>query len=301
LAQRQFRSLTQQSSALFPVSGSPAADEGPRSGETVRIGSFNLHNYGSGKAKRTHVMQLYGKILRQFDVVAVQGIRTEDSNVIAALLDRVNEAGGGYAIITSPRIGQVGTPQQYAFIYNTRRIEPLGVPYVVSDPENLLNRPPFVGWFRCRGVTPQQAFTFSLANFQIDEAFVDQESRYLVDLCQAIRQDGRQEDDVILAGTLQMGDHELTPRLAGSSYNWLIRGQATAPDGDWQVDNFVLDPRATQEFTGRSGVLDFLRQENLNIAQALEVSEHLPIWAEFFIHEGRSSGLVATGSAAVVR
>ena len=45
---------------------------------------------------------------------------------------------------------------------------------------------------------------------------------------------------------------------------------------------------------GRTGVFDFMREYNLTIDEALKVSDHLPIWAEFSIYEGGEVGRVAT-------
>ncbi len=300
VASRQIKSLTDASPIAW-TSSSDSQLTAARTPGTFRIASFNLHNFGPAKSKRPHVLDLYAKIIRQFDIVAVQGIRTEDTNTIASLLDAINASNGPYAILTSPRLGRTQGKHQYAFIYNTRVVQPLGRPYVVADPDGLLNRPPFVGWFRTVGIPDNRAFTFSLVNHHIEAEHAESEVLHLLDLCRAVRQDGRHEDDVILTGTLQVGDHDLTPLLAGTSYNWLIRSQGTVVDGDWQVDNFIVDSKSTVEFTGRSGVLDFLRLHNLSVAQALEVSEHLPIWAEFFQEEGRSSGLVATESPAALR
>src|SRR5204863_6411769 len=63
--------------------------------------------------------------------------------------------------------------------------------------------------------------------------------------------------------------------------------------GRAQYDNLVFDRTATQEFLGRSGVFDFLREYNLSEAQAKQVSDHLPVWAEFSIYEGGVPGRVA--------
>jgi deoxyribonuclease-1-like protein len=50
-------------------------------------------------------------------------------------------------------------------------------------------------------------------------------------------------------------------------------------------DNLVFDGRATSEFTGRSGVLDLMVEYGLSEEQALEVSDHFPVWAEFSVFE----------------
>ena len=51
--------------------------------------------------------------------------------------------------------------------------------------------------------------------------------------------------------------------------------------------------QATREFTGQGGIYDFLRKFRMTIEQALVVSDHLPVWAEFSIYEGGTPGHVA--------
>jgi hypothetical protein len=66
-------------------------------------------------------------------------------------------------------------------------------------------------------------------------------------------------------------------------------------------DNIVFHREATREYTGRYGVLDLMSFYGLSEAQALEVSDHLPVWAEFSIYENWRPGSVADRSPAVPR
>lgn len=269
---------------------------------TIRIASFNLHNYGPAKAGRRHVLHHYAQIIRQFDIVAIQEIQTKDTNAIAALMDAVNrETPQRYAILTSPRIGRTHIKEQYAFIYDRSRVQPLGTPYVVADPDDMLHREPFVGWFRTIGIDGQRSFTFSLVNLHVDPDLVPEELAWLDDLMSAVRNDGRFEDDVILLGDFNASDDELIPALANTGLNWLIRGVKTNTRNTAAYDNIIINPRATVEFTGRSGNLDFMPFFNITQAQALEISDHLPVWAEFAIEEGRSSGFVARSDDVLMR
>jgi len=261
---------------------------------TIRIASFNLHNFGPAKAKRPHVLKLYAQIIQQFDLVALQEIRTQDTNTIASLIDTVNQGNGHYAIMTSPRIGRTHIKEQYAYIYDTRRVQPLGAPYVVADPDDLLHREPFVGWFRANGVDAKRGFTFALVDLHIDPDLVQEELRYLADIVRAVKNDGRYEDDVILLGDFNASDNDFTPALVGTGLTWLVRSTTTNTRSSEQYDNLMINPTATIEFTGRSGTFDFMRHYNLGLAQALEVSDHMPVWAEFSNEEGRSSGVVAS-------
>ncbi len=59
------------------------------------------------------------------------------------------------------------------------------------------------------------------------------------------------------------------------------------------LDEILFSGPATVEFNGKVGVYDFLRQHNLSLEQALEVSDHLLIWAEFSAIEGAEPGRIA--------
>ncbi|MFN7574566.1 MAG: endonuclease/exonuclease/phosphatase, partial [Planctomycetota bacterium] len=56
-------------------------------------------------------------------------------------------------------------------------------------------------------------------------------------------------------------------------------------------DNLVFDGRATVEYTGRSGVFAYQQLYQLSLDQALEVSDHCPVWGEFSIFENRGASL----------
>ena len=71
----------------------------------------------------------------------------------------------------------------------------------------------------------------------------------------------------------------------------LRRANQHPPHGNLRQHS--VRPRATVEFTGRAGVFDFVREFNLTEQQALEVSDHFPIWAEFSSYEGGQPGRVA--------
>ena len=60
-------------------------------------------------------------------------------------------------------------------------------------------------------------------------------------------------------------------------------------------DNIVFDRRATSEFTCKAEVFDLMREFDLTIDNALEISRHLPVWAEFSVYEGGQHGFVPQG------
>jgi exonuclease III len=274
------------------VSAPPARATG-----SVRIASFNIQVFGTTKAAKPHVMDVLARIVRNFDIVAVQEIRSKDEDLLPNFVDLINATGSQYDYVIGQRLGRTSSKEQYAFIFDMATIEVDRTQlYTVADPDDLLHREPLVGWFRVRGPSPDQAFTFSLVNIHTDPDETDEELNVLDDVYRVVRDDGRQEDDVIILGDLNVDDRHLGELGQISGITWLISATPTNTRGTAQYDNIVFHRQATREFTGRGGVFDFLRQYNLSLEEALEVSDHLPIWAEFSAFEGGEPGRIASGS-----
>jgi hypothetical protein len=273
-----------------PISadGAPAVTvpEAKPSG-TVRIASFSLQGFDEAHVNNPRVLETLVKLIRRFEVVAIQGIRAPSQEALARLIDALNADAREYDTLVSPPVGRFAGQEQYAFLFDTERVEvDRSESYVVNDPDDLLHREPWVAWFRVRGPRPDTAFTFTLVNVSVDPQRVDQELDVLADVFTKVRHDGRGEDDVILVGDFQVGDQHVGRLTEQPRIVWVISGAPTTTRGDAQCDNLVFDQRATNEFTGRVGVCDFLREFNLTLDNALEVSDHLPVWAEFTAREG---------------
>jgi hypothetical protein len=86
-----------------------------------------------------------------------------------------------------------------------------------------------------------------------------------------------------------------------SGITWLISGVPTNTRQTKLYDNIVFHKPSTPEFTGRAGVFDIMREYNLCMDQAIEVSDHLPIWGEFSIYENGRAGRVATKPSGTTR
>jgi endonuclease/exonuclease/phosphatase family metal-dependent hydrolase len=267
-----------------------------RSGDTIRIATFNIQVFGQTKIEKPVVMDILARIIRQFDVTAIQEVRAKDQDIIPRFVELVNATGRRYDYVIGPRLGRTSSKEQYAFIFDRASVEVDRTQlYTVDDPDDLLHREPLVGWFRVRGPPTDQAFTFSLVNIHTDPDETDGELDAMDDVFRAVRDDGRGEDDIVILGDLNVDDRHLGQLGTISGIRWVISGTPTNTRGTAQYDNILFDENATREFVGRGGVFDFLREYNLTLDQALEVSDHLPVWAEFSTHEGGSIGRIATG------
>jgi deoxyribonuclease-1-like protein len=266
----------------------------PGGAPTITVGSFNIQVFGQSKLSKPEVMQALAQIARKFDVLAIQEIRSKSQDVLPKFVALINATGAKYDFVIGPPLGRTTSKEQYAFIYDTATVEldPDSV-YTVDDPDDLLHREPLVAGFRVRGPQPNEAFTFTLVNIHTDPDETRQELNALDDVFRAVQRDGRGEDDVILLGDLNVDERNLGELGAMSNIVWAISNQPTNTRGDKTYDNLVFHHAATGEYTGRAGVFDMRAAFNLTLEQALEISDHQPVWAEFTAREGGAGGRVA--------
>ncbi|MFM7073128.1 MAG: endonuclease/exonuclease/phosphatase [Planctomycetota bacterium] len=296
-----FRSRQPGNAGIGPWAGGPATPATvstrppARETETVRIATWNWEGWDERRLGDAAATALLAQVVRQFDVIAVQGISPRSPNALPELCDRVNDDGSHYDYVIGPRVGRGEPKAQYAFLFDRSIIEvDRNQTYTVRDDDDLLDREPLVAWFRARGPDPREAFTFSMVNAQIDPEDAAREINLMDDVLRAVRNDGLDEDDVLLAGDLSVDDRHYgelgrVPRLLA-----VAAGLSTTLDGTAQRDNLLLDEQSSVEFTGRGGTMDFLREFNLTVAQARSVAPRLPVWGEFSVYEGGGPGRFAT-------
>jgi deoxyribonuclease-1-like protein len=284
------------SNAAVPAAPNPAPPQPMFGGPAIRIGSFNIKDFGDTKAAKPYVMATLAAIIHNFHVVAIQEISTQDNYLIDNFLRNfVNQNGRMYDRIVGPRLGRSSNTEQYAFLYDTAAIEVnRRMVYTVHDPDDLLHREPLVAMFRVRGPPPQQAFTFVLVNIHTDPDETDTELDALAQVYQVVRRTSGGEDDIILVGDLNVDDQHLGELGRLDGVRPVVRGVPTNTRGTELYDNIIFHQPSTAEYSGRWGVYNFPHTFKLNLEQALQVSDHLPIWAEFSVYESATPGRVAS-------
>lgn len=293
--------------ALPPIASSPVSYGGQpqispqRGGPAIRIASFNIQVFGDSKASKPYVMQTLAAIIRNFQLVAIQEIRTKNDYLLDNFLrDYVNQGAAGqggphiYDYVIGPRMGRTNSKEQYAFIYDTAAIElNKQSVYTVNDPQDLFQRSPLVAMFRARGPAPNEAFTFELVDIHTEPDEALAECNTLADVYHAVRQASGGEDDIIILGDLNSDDRHLGRLAQIPGIHPIVSGVFSNTRQNALYDNMIIHQPSTTEFTGRWGVFDVMHQFNLSQDQALQVSDHFPIWAEFSVYEGAAPGRVA--------
>jgi endonuclease/exonuclease/phosphatase family metal-dependent hydrolase len=239
---------------------------------------------------KAHVVDTLAKVIRNFDVVAIQEVRAKSNDIIPSFVKHVNADGSSYQYVIGPRLGRTVSKEQYTFLYDTRRIEvdttSVGT---MHDPGDRLHRPPLFVRFRSRMVPPEQSFTFWMINIHTDPDEVPEEVDALADAFLALQMARPDEDDIILLGDLNAAPKQFDRLGTLDNISWAVSGTTTNTRRTKTYDNLIFQRTTTGEYTGRWGVLDLQNTYGLSQKQALEVSDHNPVWAAFTAREVRST------------
>jgi deoxyribonuclease-1-like protein len=276
------------STVAWLTAAAASAQPAAKPWDAVLIASFNIQVFGESKLAKPNVVEILARVVRKFDIVAIQEVRAKSDDIIPRFVQAVNADGSRYAHFVGPREGRTVSKEQYAFIYDTTRIElDPSSPAVFPDPSDRLHRPPLCARFRTRITPAEAAFTFWLVNTHTDPDEVPQELEALADVFQAMQRARPDEDDVIMLGDLNAGPPEFKAFKRIPNIGWAVAGTTTNTRRTKTYDNLVFAWPQTGEYLGAWGVLDLANTFGLPLEAALEVSDHNPVWAAFHPCEAR--------------
>ncbi len=285
---------------------------GQKSVDTIRIATFNIQIFGKQKSEQQDVMAAIAKIVSQFDIVAIQEVRGGDAVPIQRLVDLLNASGGRYTATVSEPIGRTSQTESYAYVWDETRIRLIPQSaYVVMDRADRMHREPMVASFQA--VTGDPAgripFRFTLINAhtsprEVVSSAPDNEMDVLDDVFESVRRydyETTGEEDCILLGDLNVDTQGLREMGQIPGVESIGRDIKTNTRHNKTYDHIMIDRRMTREFTGRFGVLDYQQEFGLSEAQAIMISDHLPLWAEFSAYEMPQFDPVAAGGTREIR
>jgi endonuclease/exonuclease/phosphatase family metal-dependent hydrolase len=256
--------------------------------DAVLIASFNIQVFGESKLAKTQVVEILARVVRKFDIVAIQEVRAKSDDIIPRFVQAVNADGSRYHYLIGPREGRTSSKEQYVFVYDTTRVEvDAATAGVFPDPSDRLHRPPMCARFRTRIMPAQAAFSFWLVNTHTDPDEVPQELAALTDVFLGMQSARPDEDDVILLGDLNAAPNQFGRITQIPNIGWAVSGTTTNTRRNKTYDNIIFSRAATAEYLGRWGVLDLQSTFGLSLDDALKVSDHNPVWAAFYPWEIR--------------
>ncbi|NQS89762.1 endonuclease/exonuclease/phosphatase family protein [Patescibacteria group bacterium] len=250
----------------------------------IKIASFNIQIFGQNKIKNSEVMKIISKIVKRYDLVAIQEVRSREENIIPALLNYVNDANTKYDYVISKRLGRTGSKEQYAFVYNTKTVHLIpNSSFVVKDTKDVFEREPFVASFKSGN------FDFTIVDNHIKPADVEAELKHLKAVIDNIY-DSSSEKDVIVVGDMNAdGSYFNENKLAIIFPEWrqMIGNteDTTVGTANNTYDRMMTrDTTAKVEYTGKSEAFRWDSEYGVtNYVLIKKVSDHYPVYAEFRI------------------
>jgi len=153
----------------------------------IRIGSFNLHQYGKAKAGNVTTTNHIAKIINTLDLAIIQEISDVSLQAPFVLLEAINAIAAPkfYTMSLSERLGDSNTKEQYAYINreSTSGVQ-LVQAYVFNDPNDYYERPPYVATFKVKNRKQTNVDYFTIINMHLrpDEAYPEMINlRYVID------------------------------------------------------------------------------------------------------------------------
>ncbi|MFG0267604.1 MAG: endonuclease/exonuclease/phosphatase family protein [Rhodopirellula sp. JB055] len=285
---------------IAPVSlTTPASATSRKPDASIRVATFNIQVFGKSKSEKPEVMRRLAQVCMLFDVVAVQEIKGDPKLPINGLLDEIASLGGRYNATVSEPQGRTSQTERYGFVWDTDRIDLIPESdYLVSDEMDRMHRAPMVASFQTR-VTPtptRMPFRFTLINVHTDPDEVGSrvgdtpknEMNVLDDVFHSVRMfeyQNKGEEDFVLMGDLNVETQWLLETGRIPNIQSLVGDQPTNTLQTKTYDHLLIDTATTREFTGRAGVLNLKSTLQISEEDALKVSDHMPVWAEFSVFE----------------
>ncbi len=255
--------------------------------ETLRLGAFNIQVFGKSKASKPDVMEVLGKIIRTYDVVAIQEIRDKSQTALPSLVDVVNaNSSTPYDYVVSERLGRTSSKEQYAYIYNNQTVTLTYTPHTYPEPNGTdpFHREPYIASFRVLDGN----FDATLITIHADPNEATEEINALDDVVKYAQSTYPDERDFIVMGDLNADckyfDEDSNSIMHGSDYYWCINNSVdtTTKSTDCTYDRIIITNPAVPDFTGDADVFRFDLEYGLTVGKTTAVSDHYPVYAEFW-------------------
>ncbi|KAF5428370.1 Metal-dependent hydrolase, endonuclease/exonuclease/phosphatase family [Candidatus Methanomarinus sp.] len=255
--------------------------------QQCHIASFNIQVFGRTKANKPEVMENISKIIRNFDLVAIQEIRDVTQTAVVKLNDTINhEQKHKYTYIMGERLGRTSSKEQYAYFYNTSTIELIGSPYTYPEaPYNdMFHREPYIANFKVKN----GSFDFVLITIHTDPDEATQEINYLPEVVEDTKNTFGNESNFIILGDLNADcryfDENGESPLKSSDYFWVINNSldTTTKSTVCTYDRIIITTETVTDYTKDCGVFRFDEVYNLTYEETIAVSDHYPVYAAFY-------------------
>lgn len=246
---------------------------------SIKVASWNLYNIGISKDDEE--IAFISKMLKNYDIVAVQEISTKLSGprAIVKLADELNRRGSNWDYVISDPTSGEGS-ERYAYLWKTSKVLLDGRAWLVKGRSLAarLDREPYMARFAVG------ENSILIANFHaVPTSKKPIEEIKLLDEVHNLYT----KDNLVI-----LGDFNLSQKSKGfddlrkKGYNSVLKNQKTSlrriktKSGSYlarEYDNIFYKKAALT--SKRGGVINFVKHFK-SLKAARKISDHLPVWAE---------------------
>jgi len=260
----------------------PTINHPPKSEDQVRIASWNIRDFSSDSRNNDELNKIC-HILSNYDFIAVVELNDEDVLKRAEVV--LKSMGIDYDYQISDKVGRVDK-ERYAFLYDRARVEVVETGRIFPDPMDKFIREPYYATFRAGEFDFTAIVIHILAGTTVTNRRAEIQS--LADVYNQIQDMDQYEQDLILMGDFNMEPNDVgySQLRAIPSMCWLFNLPQKSSIFDSSLyDNIWFQSNYLTEYSGECGIYKFDESEFGNDAAAanLAVSDHRPIWADFYI------------------
>lgn len=224
--------------------------------QSFKIATWNIQIFGQSKLKDTSAMRIITQVCKQFDIVAIQEIRSAEQNVIPTLMDSL---GNSWKFVISGRLGRTSSKEQYAFIYNSKVV--LIDTLQTLDPLDQIHREPYLAKFRINNAE------YSFLDIHTDPDEEETESYYLDTLARKY--------NAILCGDFNRHPMDFDNDYFFEDFNSAMNvNEFTNLADSHSYDNFLFIP----PLTFKGSVYNFKDSLGLSQTESENVSDHYPVY-----------------------
>ncbi|WP_316557756.1 hypothetical protein [Methanimicrococcus hongohii] len=257
--------------------------------------SFYVDDLNVEKVSDEEVLDTLVKIIRNYEVITIQGVKDPNGEAMKTLVNAVNtgtDADGkayNYQYNLSSPVGNAGDEEQYTYIYNRNVLYPSSIPQLYNDSNNAFEKDPYMIAFRAYEGQGQVLFVIFTASETNTKAEIDA----IPEMIENIKKVYAGHETISVLGNFRADypyyDKTSASPAKSSDLIWVIPDNAvTSTEGNYAYDRFVATSNLKNYYGGSSGVFNFSEAYGLNQTQTEAVSTHYPIYVEYYPYPATS-------------
>jgi endonuclease/exonuclease/phosphatase family metal-dependent hydrolase len=258
---------------------------------TITIASWNIEQFGKTKSSDPVRLARIAKVIKEFDVIAIQKIvhaESEGQDVVDRLTSELRgEHRRTYDHVLGPRTGcPGGRVEQYAVLFDSQIVELVDSRTVEDDASQPYNmcRDPLVVKLRLRDTSATLTVTLIAVHTDPSPAYaLESDLNALARIYQSVQAYDPEDDDVVLLGDLNAAPSDFEDLGAVPDIVYAVPDTGSMVQGSSRNDNIVFQWQPTSEdYTGRAGVFRVPQFLSISEEEAKRLSDHQPVFAVFF-------------------